>query len=93
MLLKKPREWEIATHHNASGHYNAIVNGPKTSGEELVHVVEFSAYDSINKTLELAVQALLMIQVNADEGTYQHNQKRISYLCKWALAEIGTGGL
>ena len=46
------RTWEIATHHNASGHYGPIVNGPKTSGEELVLVVEKSEYDKLYKGLE-----------------------------------------
>lgn len=54
----KPREWEIATHHNASGHFNPIVNGPKTSGEEMVKVIEKSEYDLLLKDAEELVKAL-----------------------------------
>lgn len=45
-----------------------------------------AAHDLLMKDVSGLINTLLKIQVNVDEGSYEHNQKRISELCKDAIA-------
>jgi len=80
--MNKPREWEIATYCNAAGHFNPIVNGPKTSGEELVKVIEKSAYDQLTKDAEELVEALSEA-IESFPKDLQHQTKAYQALATW----------